>query len=47
MLLLQGHNEPCNIIHVAEAVAGAKSITVQELVGSCYANSLNLCGWKD
>jgi TatD DNase family protein len=44
---VKGRNEPCNIIQVAEVVAGVKGIPVEELVEACYANSLKLYGWAE
>lgn len=44
---VKGRNEPCNIVQVAEVVAGVKGIPVQELIDSCYANSLRLYKWNE
>jgi TatD DNase family protein len=43
---VKGRNEPCNIVQVAEVIAGARGITVEELAEACYENSLRLYGWK-
>lgn len=46
-LQVKGRNEPCNIIHVAEVVAGTKELSVGEVVEAVYKNSLDLYGWKE
>jgi TatD DNase family protein len=43
---VKGRNEPCNIIQVAEVIAGCKGIDVTEVTEACYQNSLRLYGWK-
>lgn len=43
---VKGRNEPCNIIQVAEVVAGCKGISVEELVEACYSNSLELFNFE-
>jgi TatD DNase family protein len=43
---VKGRNEPCNIIQVAEVVAGTKGISVEDLVETCYGNSIKLYRWK-
>ena len=44
---VKGRNEPCNIIQVAEVIAGCKGLHVSEVVDACYRNSLQLYGWKE
>jgi TatD DNase family protein len=44
---VKGRNEPCNIIQVAEVIAGCKGIDVTEVTEACYQNSLRLYGWKE
>jgi TatD DNase family protein len=44
---VKGRNEPCQIVQIAEVVAGAKGISVEELAKACYANSLRLYGWNE
>lgn len=46
-LQVKGRNEPQNIIHVAEVVAGVKGVSVEEVVAACYSNSLRLYGWQE
>lgn len=41
-LQVKGRNEPCNIVQVAEVIAGCKGIGVEELVEACFSNSLKL-----
>jgi TatD DNase family protein len=45
--LVKGRSEPCQIVHVAEVIAGAKGISVEEVANACYQNSLKLYGWGD
>lgn len=40
--MVKGRNEPNQIIQVAEVIAGAKGITVEEVAESCYQNSMDL-----
>ena len=43
--MVKGRNEPCQIIQVAEVIAGIKGISVQEVADACYENSLRLYGF--
>jgi TatD DNase family protein len=43
--MVKGRSEPCQIVQVAEVVAGAKGISVQEVADACYENTLRLYGW--
>ena len=45
-LLVKGRCEPCQIIQVAEVVAGTKGVPLQEVADACYENSLTLYGWE-
>jgi TatD DNase family protein len=45
--MVKSRNEPCQIIQVAEVIAGAKGIGVEEVANACYQNSLALYGWTD
>mmetsp|Transcript_6777 Transcript_6777/g.13970 ORF Transcript_6777/g.13970 Transcript_6777/m.13970 type:complete len:336 (-) Transcript_6777:81-1088(-) len=42
--LVKGRNEPCQIIQVAEVIAGAKGISVEEVAQACYQNSMDMYG---
>jgi len=42
---VKGRNEPCQIVQVAEVIAGVRGIAVDELADACYANSMKLYGW--
>lgn len=44
---VKGRNEPCNIVQVAEVIAGARGIPLEDLAEACYENSLRLYGWKE
>lgn len=44
--MVKGRNEPCQMVQVAEVIAGVKGIDVQEVADQCYQNSLELYGWK-
>jgi len=44
---VKGRNEPCHIVQVAEVIAGAKGISMEELAKACYENSLRLYGWQE
>ena len=44
---VKGRNEPCNIIQVAEVIAGSKGIDVHAVTEACYQNSLRLYGWNE
>ena len=46
-LQVKGRNEPCNIVQVAEVVAGVRGMKVEELAEACYQNSLRLYQWED
>ena len=39
---VKGRNEPYQIIQVAEVIAGAKNIPVEEVTKACYQNSMDL-----
>mmetsp|Transcript_51838 Transcript_51838/g.57882 ORF Transcript_51838/g.57882 Transcript_51838/m.57882 type:complete len:114 (+) Transcript_51838:323-664(+) len=40
--LVKGRNEPCQIIQIAEVIAGVKSIPVEDVIEKCYENSMKL-----
>jgi len=40
--LVKGRNEPCQIIQIAEVIAGVKSIPVEDVIHTCYENSMKL-----
>jgi len=40
--LVRGRNEPCQIIQIAEVIAGVKSIPVEDVIHTCYENSMKL-----
>jgi TatD DNase family protein len=42
--MVKGRNEPCQIIQVAEVIAGVKGISVQVVADACYKNSMALYG---
>jgi len=42
--LVKGRNEPCQIVQVAEVIAGVKGIPVEEVARACYRNSMDLYG---
>jgi len=42
--MVKGRNEPCQIVQVAEVIAGAKGIPVEEVARVCYQNSMDLYG---
>ena len=42
--LVKGRNEPCQIVQVAEVIAGVKGIPVEEVARVCYQNSMDLYG---
>jgi TatD DNase family protein len=42
--LVKGRNEPCQIVQVAEVIAGVKGIPVEEVARVCYQNSMELYG---
>ena len=46
-LMVKGRCEPCQIIQVAEVVAGTKGLPLQEVADGCYENSLKLYGWNE
>lgn len=43
--MVKGRNEPCQIIQVAEVIAGVKGLTVEEVAQQCYENSIKLYGF--
>lgn len=42
--MVKGRNEPCQIVQVAEVIAGVKGIPVEEVAKACYQNSMDLYG---
>lgn len=42
--MVKGRNEPCQLVQVAEVIAGVKGISVQDVAETCYKNSMNLYG---
>eukprot|EP00980_Cylindrotheca_fusiformis_P000806 scaffold197_cov129-Cylindrotheca_fusiformis.AAC.3 len=44
--MVKGRNEPCQIVQVAEAVAGVKGISVEKVADACYKNSMLLYGFS-
>ncbi|CAB9522957.1 Putative deoxyribonuclease TATDN1 [Seminavis robusta] len=44
-VMVKGRCEPCQIIQVAEVLAGVKEIPLQEVADQCFENSLKLYGW--
>lgn len=44
---VKGRCEPSQILQVAEGVAGAKGLTLQEVANCCYESSLKLYGWTE
>lgn len=44
--MVKGRNEPCQIVQVAEVIAGVKGISVEEVAGACYSNSMSLYGFS-
>lgn len=44
--MVKGRNEPCQLIQVAEVIAGVKGVPVKEVVDACYQNSMRLYGWS-
>ena len=45
-VMVKGRCEPCQIIQVAEVIAGAKEIPLQQVADQCYQNSMTLYGWE-
>jgi len=45
-VMVKGRCEPCQVIQVAEVVAGAKGLPLSEVADACYKNSLELYNWK-
>ena len=39
---VKGRNEPCQIIQIAEVIAGVKDIPLEDVVNTCYENSMKL-----
>lgn len=39
---IKGRNEPCNIVQVAEVLAGVRQTTVDDLARQCYENTCRL-----
>lgn len=46
-VMVKGRCEPCQIVQVAEVVAGAKGLPLQEVADCCYKSSLKLYGWAE
>jgi TatD DNase family protein len=44
-VMVKGRCEPCQIIQVAEVVAGVKEQPLQDVADQCFENSLKLYGW--
>lgn len=44
--MVKGRNEPCQMIQVAEVIAGVKGIPVEQVAHASYHNSLILYGWN-
>lgn len=42
--MVKGRNEPCQIVQVAEVIAGVKGISLEEVASACYQNSMDLYG---
>lgn len=42
--MVKGRNEPNQIVQVAEVIAGAKGLSVEEVAEACYRNSMELYG---
>eukprot|EP00531_Pseudo-nitzschia_arenysensis_P018903 CAMPEP_0116133650 /NCGR_PEP_ID=MMETSP0329-20121206/10221_1 /TAXON_ID=697910 /ORGANISM="Pseudo-nitzschia arenysensis, Strain B593" /LENGTH=339 /DNA_ID=CAMNT_0003628299 /DNA_START=207 /DNA_END=1226 /DNA_ORIENTATION=+ len=42
--MVKGRNEPNQIVQVAEVIAGAKGLSVQDVAEACYKNSMELYG---
>ncbi|CAJ1965191.1 unnamed protein product [Cylindrotheca closterium] len=43
--MVKGRNEPCQIVQVAEVIAGVKDVSVETVADACYANSMALYGF--
>lgn len=43
--MVKGRNEPCQIVQVAEVIAGVKEVPVETVADACYANSMALYGF--
>jgi TatD DNase family protein len=39
---VKGRNEPCQIVQVAEVIAGVKNVPVEEVAKACHQNSMDL-----
>ena len=44
--MVKARNEPCQIVQVAEVLAGVKGLPLAEVVESCHRNSLSLYRWS-
>ncbi|KAL3931532.1 MAG: hypothetical protein SGBAC_011265 [Bacillariaceae sp.] len=42
--MVKGRNEPCQIVQVAEVIAGIKDVSVETVADVCYSNSMALYG---
>jgi TatD DNase family protein len=46
-MMVKGRNEPCQIIQVAQVVAGARGMPVEQVADACYANTMNLYKFRN
>jgi len=46
-VMVKGRCEPCQIVQVAQVIAGVKGISVRQVADQCYQTSLALYGWKE
>jgi TatD DNase family protein len=44
--MVKGRNEPCQIVQVAEVIAGVKQVSVETVADACYTNSMALYGFS-
>lgn len=44
--LVKGRDEPCQIIQIAEVIAGVKNVQLENVVNTCYENSMKLYQFK-
>lgn len=44
-VMVKGRHEPCQIIQVAEVIAGVKGVPLQTVSDTCFQSSLSLYGW--
>jgi TatD DNase family protein len=45
-VMVKGRCEPCQIIQVAEVLAGVKELSLQDVADQCFENSQKLYGWN-